>query len=48
MKLLRTQQVIQVTGLSHMTIWRLERSGEFPKRRRLGRISVAWIEDDIS
>jgi predicted DNA-binding transcriptional regulator AlpA len=31
-----------------MTIYRLERAGEFPARRRLGRNSVAWLDNDIS
>jgi len=30
MKFLRLRQVIQVTGLSRMTIYRLELAGKFP------------------
>lgn len=48
MRLLRIREVISVTGLSRMTIYRLEKDGTFPSRRRLGRNSVAWREDDIS
>jgi prophage regulatory protein len=48
MKFLRIRQVMQLTGLSRMTIYRLERDGEFPKRRRLGQNSVAWLESDIA
>jgi prophage regulatory protein len=48
MKLLRVKEVIQVTGLSRMTIYRLERSGQFPKRRRIGQNSVAWLDDDLA
>lgn len=47
MKLLRSREVIRVTGLSRMTIWRMERLGLFPARRRLGANSVAWLEGDI-
>jgi len=32
MKFLRIRQVMQLTGLSRMTIYRLEIAGEFPKR----------------
>jgi len=39
--------VVSVTGLSRMTIWRLERSGGFPRRRQLGPRSVAWLESDV-
>jgi prophage regulatory protein len=47
MKFLHIRQVIQVTGLSRMTIFRLELAGQFPKRRRLCENSVAWLESDI-
>jgi len=48
MRLLRIADVVQATGLSRMTIYRLERAGEFPARRRLGRNSVAWLDNDIT
>jgi prophage regulatory protein len=48
MRFLRIRQVIQLTGLSRMTIYRLELAGEFPKRRRLSKNSVAWLDTDIA
>jgi prophage regulatory protein len=48
MKFLRIRQVVQLTGLSRMTIYRLELAGRFPKRRRLSENSVAWLESDIA
>ena len=48
MKFLRIGQVMQLTGLSRMTIYRLELAGEFPKRRRLSKNSVAWLDSDIA
>jgi prophage regulatory protein len=48
MKFLRIRQVMQVTGLSRMTIYRLELAGRFPKRRQLSEKSVAWLESDIA
>jgi prophage regulatory protein len=47
MKLLRMRQVMQATGLSRMTIYRLELAGKFPSRRRLAENSVAWLESDV-
>ena len=47
MRLLRTPDVLAVTGLSRMTIYRLEKAGEFPARRRLSPNSVAWLEEEI-
>ena len=48
MKLLRIKQVIEATGLSRMTLWRLEKAGHFPARRQLGANSVAWLESDVT
>jgi prophage regulatory protein len=48
MRFLRIRHVMQLTGLSRMTIYRLELAGKFPKRRRLSENSVAWLEADIS
>jgi prophage regulatory protein len=46
-RLLRLTEVMALTGLSRMTIWRLEKSGEFPARRQLGHHSIAWLESDV-
>jgi predicted DNA-binding transcriptional regulator AlpA len=48
MKFLRIGQVMQLTGLSRMAIYRLELAGEVPKRRRLSKNSVAWLDTDIA
>ncbi len=47
MGILRTKAVCGRTGLSRTTIWRLERSGIFPQRIRLGPNSVGWREAEI-
>ena len=46
-RLLRTKEVLAITGLSRVTIYRLEQAGLFPKRLQLGRGAVAWAESDI-
>lgn len=47
MKILRTDEVVRRTGLSRTTLWRRERQGEFPARRRIGENSVGWLESEI-
>jgi prophage regulatory protein len=47
MKILRTPDVLDVTGLSRATIWRKERAGTFPKRVRLGANAIGWRSDEI-
>ncbi|MGO9268095.1 MAG: helix-turn-helix transcriptional regulator [Candidatus Binataceae bacterium] len=46
-KILRTDTVVYLTGLSRVTLWRLERSGQFPKRRKLSARAVGWLESEI-
>lgn len=45
--LLRVAEVIKRTGFSKTTIDRLEKSGKFPKRRKIGIRAVAWDEQEI-
>ena len=45
--ILRTTKLQIYVGLSRTTIWRLEKSGQFPKRVKLGQNSVGWLKGDI-
>ena len=45
---MRWPQVRAATGLSRTTVWRLEATGQFPKRRKLGQRSVAWLQSEIA
>jgi len=47
MGIIRTNEVINLTGLSRTTIWRLQQDGDFPIRIRLGKNSVGWRSKDI-
>lgn len=44
---LRWPTVQKMVGVSRATVDRWERAGDFPKRRRLGRNSVAWPRAEI-
>lgn len=46
-RMMRLPEVEAATGLSATTIWRYERDGEFPRRRRIGPNAVAWRSDEI-
>ena len=39
---IRWPRVRQLTGLSRSTVWRLEKSGQFPARRKLSANSIGW------
>ena len=34
-RILRQSEVLAITGLGRTTLWRLEKRGEFPARRRI-------------
>jgi prophage regulatory protein len=46
-RLIPFREVAQRVALSRSTIWRMERAGQFPKRRRLSVNKVAWWEPEI-
>jgi len=47
LRLLRFAAVRERTGLSRSTIWRLERQGFFPRRRRISHRVVAWAAEEV-
>ena len=46
-QLLRVSEVSRLTTLSRTTIWRLERAGTFPSRRKLSANAVAWLLEEV-
>jgi prophage regulatory protein len=46
-RLLRAAEVCERLGISRATLWRWERAGHLPARRRVGPNSVAWLEVEV-
>lgn len=46
-KIVRFPEIKERTGLSRSTIFRMERNGNFPKRRVIGSHSVGWILTEV-
>ena len=46
-RFLREREVRTVTGLSRTTRWRLERVGQFPRKRRISPGAVGWLESEV-
>jgi prophage regulatory protein len=44
---LRKNECERMTGLSRSTLWRLEREGSFPRRRKLSANAVGWLENEV-
>ena len=45
---LRFPELQKMVGLSRATIARLERAGQFPRRRRIGLRSVGWLRIQVT
>ncbi len=37
----------EISGLSRTTRWRMERRGDFPKRRQISPNRVAWLHSEV-
>ena len=46
-KLVRVKDVLEITGMSRSTIWRLVNSGDFPAPYKLGPRMNAWHKSEI-
>ncbi len=47
-RFLRLPDVKRMTGLGHDTIYKLERAGDFPRRRKLTPRASAWLEHEVA
>jgi prophage regulatory protein len=46
-QMLRLQQVCQATGLGRSMIYQLEAEERFPRRIKIGRRAVGWIDVEV-
>ena len=47
-RIMRKPEIRYITGLSDITVWRMERDGKFPKRVRLGGNSCGWLAGEVN
>ena len=47
MQILRRREVVARAGVSYGSIYRYEKRGEFPARRRIGPNAVGWIAHEV-
>ena len=47
MNILNPREVVEKIGLSRVTLWRLEKAGQFPERIKLTDHRVGWIESEV-
>lgn len=46
-KILRRREVEDLTGLTRSVLYRLIKSGDFPRQRQLSVSTVGWLESDV-
>ena len=44
---IRAKDLTSITGHSRTTIWRLEKKGDFPRRRKLSAGCVGWKRSEV-
>jgi len=47
MRFLRAKEVVIKVGLSRVSLWRLETTGDFPQRRQITPKTVGWVESEV-
>lgn len=47
MKILRPSQLAQILSVSKPTLWRMEKRGELPPRRKISKRTVGWLSSEI-
>lgn len=46
-RIIRLQELKNLTGLSTTTIWRKEKENSFPKRRKISKRAVGWMQNEV-
>jgi len=46
-RIIKKPRVREITALSDSTVRRLELAGQFPKRIKLSKAAVGWVEADV-
>jgi prophage regulatory protein len=46
-RILKWQDLAPIVGCSRVTIWRMEKAGDFPKRIRISPQMVGWLEHEV-
>jgi prophage regulatory protein len=47
-RIIREPECERISGLSRSTRWRLERGGDFPKRRRISAGCSGWLASELA
>lgn len=46
-RFIRPAELAEMISVSKSTLWRMEKEGELPPRRKISKRCVGWVESDI-
>lgn len=46
-RIITKKELLKIVSLSYVTIWRLEKAGTFPARRKLSCNRVGWLSSEV-
>ena len=47
LQIIRPKELAELLSISTVTLWRMEKRGELPKRKQISSRTVGWLESDI-
>ena len=47
MRFIRPKELSKKLSVSIPTLWRMEKSGQLPPKRKIGKRAVGWLDTDI-
>lgn len=47
-KIIRPTELAEMLSISKVTLWRMEKNGELPPRKKISERAVGWLESDIA
>lgn len=45
--ILKKTDMLKLVGMGYTTVWRMEKEGKFPARRRLSAGRVGWLRSEV-
>lgn len=47
LKIIRPKELSEILSVNPVTVWRMEKRGELPPRKKISNRTVGWLESDI-